>query len=149
MLVNAPASVSMLGTLADGSAAAPMIATDADDADDADDATGGDATDSLRVPAHAATARITIANPNRMSRRGVHAINQRSPLHQRAKGSFLRRPKCRKAAAKARQFVRTPSVDAEFAINRKDFGLVYAGKPDDLIREDVVIKLTIRSQKKS
>lgn len=40
-------------------------------------------------------------------------------------------------------------VDAEFAINRKDFGLVYAGKPDDLIRDDVVIKLTIRSQKKS
>jgi polyisoprenoid-binding protein YceI len=40
-------------------------------------------------------------------------------------------------------------VDAEFAINRKDFGLVYAGKPDDLIRDDVVIKLTIRSQKRS
>ncbi len=40
-------------------------------------------------------------------------------------------------------------VDAEFAINRKDFGLVYAGKPDDLIRDDVVIKLSIRSQKKS
>jgi polyisoprenoid-binding protein YceI len=40
-------------------------------------------------------------------------------------------------------------VDAEFAINRKDFGLVYAGKPDDLIRDDVLIKLVIRSQKKS
>jgi polyisoprenoid-binding protein YceI len=40
-------------------------------------------------------------------------------------------------------------VDAEFAINRKDFGLVYAGKPDDLIRDDVVIRLTIRSQRKS
>ncbi len=40
-------------------------------------------------------------------------------------------------------------VDAEFSINRKDFGIVYAGKPDDLIRDDVVIKLTIRSQKKS
>ena len=39
-------------------------------------------------------------------------------------------------------------VDAEFAINRKDFGIVYAGKADDLIRDDVVIKLTIRSQKK-
>lgn len=39
-------------------------------------------------------------------------------------------------------------VDAEFAINRKDFGLVYAGKPDDLIRDDVVIKLQIRSKKK-
>lgn len=39
-------------------------------------------------------------------------------------------------------------VDAEFAINRKDFGLVYTGKPDDLIRDDVVIKLTIRANKK-
>jgi len=39
-------------------------------------------------------------------------------------------------------------ADAEFAINRKDFGLVYAGKPDDLIRDDVVIKLTIRARSK-
>ena len=40
-------------------------------------------------------------------------------------------------------------VDAEFAINRKDFGLVYAGKADDLIRDDVVIRLAIRSRKVS
>ena len=40
-------------------------------------------------------------------------------------------------------------VDAEFAINRKDFGIVYAGKPDDLIRDDVVIKLAIRATKQS
>jgi polyisoprenoid-binding protein YceI len=40
-------------------------------------------------------------------------------------------------------------VDAEFAINRKDFGLVYAGAADDLIRDDVVIKLNIRSVPKS
>jgi polyisoprenoid-binding protein YceI len=39
-------------------------------------------------------------------------------------------------------------VDAEFAINRKDFGLVYAGAADDLIRDDVVIKLSIRAPKK-
>lgn len=39
------------------------------------------------------------------------------------------------------------SVDAEFAINRRDFGLNYAGKPNDLIRDDVVIKLTIRATK--
>ena len=37
-------------------------------------------------------------------------------------------------------------VDAEFAINRKDFGLVYPGKPDDLIRDQVVIRLTIRAR---
>jgi len=37
-------------------------------------------------------------------------------------------------------------VDAEFAINRKDFGLAYPGMPDDLIRDDVVVKLAIRAR---
>ena len=37
------------------------------------------------------------------------------------------------------------SVSAEFAINRKDFALVYAGKADDLIRDGVVIKLTVKA----
>jgi polyisoprenoid-binding protein YceI len=36
------------------------------------------------------------------------------------------------------------AVDAEFSINRKDFGIVYAGKADDLIRDGVVIKLTLK-----
>lgn len=36
-------------------------------------------------------------------------------------------------------------VDTEFAINRKDFGIVYAGKADDLIRDDVVIKLDLKA----
>ncbi len=36
------------------------------------------------------------------------------------------------------------AVDAEFAINRKDFGIVYKGKADDLIRDEVVIKLNLR-----
>lgn len=40
------------------------------------------------------------------------------------------------------------AVDAEFAINRKDFGIVYAGKADDLIRDDVVIKLNLKSQRR-
>ena len=35
------------------------------------------------------------------------------------------------------------SVIAEFSINRKDFGIVYAGKVDDLIRDDVVIRLEL------
>lgn len=38
-------------------------------------------------------------------------------------------------------------VDAEFAINRKDFGIVYPGMPDDLIKDDVLLKLQIRSKK--
>ena len=36
------------------------------------------------------------------------------------------------------------SVNSEFAINRKDFGLVYPGKADDLIRDGVVIKLLLK-----
>jgi polyisoprenoid-binding protein YceI len=40
------------------------------------------------------------------------------------------------------------SLDAEFAINRKDFGLNYPGKVDDLIRDDVVVKLAIHATRK-
>ena len=41
------------------------------------------------------------------------------------------------------------SVDSNFSINRKDFGVSYAGAPDNLIRDDVVLKLTIRANKAS
>lgn len=34
-------------------------------------------------------------------------------------------------------------VDSEFSINRKDFEMTYAGKADDLIRDEVVIKLDL------
>ena len=34
-------------------------------------------------------------------------------------------------------------VTSEFSINRKDFGMEYAGMADDLIRDDVVIKLDL------
>jgi len=34
-------------------------------------------------------------------------------------------------------------ANAAFAINRKDFGLVYPGMPDDLIRDDVAIEFAI------
>lgn len=37
-------------------------------------------------------------------------------------------------------------ADAEFAINRKDFGIVYAGKPDDLIKDDVLLKISLRAR---
>lgn len=42
----------------------------------------------------------------------------------------------------------TTDVKSEFAINRKDFGIVYAGKADDLIRDDVVLRLDIKAAKK-
>lgn len=40
------------------------------------------------------------------------------------------------------------AVDSEFSINRKDFGIVYAGKADDLIRDDVVIRFNLKSPRK-
>lgn len=39
------------------------------------------------------------------------------------------------------------SIDSEFAINRKDFGIVYPGMPDDLIQDDVLIKLKVHPKK--
>jgi polyisoprenoid-binding protein YceI len=36
-------------------------------------------------------------------------------------------------------------ANAEFSLNRKDFGIVYPGMPDDLIRDLVVIRLAIRA----
>jgi polyisoprenoid-binding protein YceI len=41
----------------------------------------------------------------------------------------------------------TASVDANFSLNRKDFGINYAGAADNLIRDEVVLKLTIRPNK--
>ncbi len=37
------------------------------------------------------------------------------------------------------------TASAEFSINRFDFGIVYAGRADDLIREEVLIKLDLKS----
>lgn len=40
------------------------------------------------------------------------------------------------------------TAKAEFSINRKDFGIVYAGKADDLIRDDVVLRFDIKANRK-
>ena len=37
-------------------------------------------------------------------------------------------------------------LKAEFDINRQDFGISYAGKVDDLIRDEVIIKLNLIAQ---
>jgi len=37
------------------------------------------------------------------------------------------------------------SAEAEFVINRKDFNVTYAGKADDLIRDEVVLKLSLKA----
>lgn len=39
------------------------------------------------------------------------------------------------------------TVDSSFSINRKDFGINYAGAADNLIRDDVVLTLKIRATK--
>ncbi len=41
------------------------------------------------------------------------------------------------------------SATAEFSISRKEFGIVYPGMANDLIRDDVVIKLAIKAVKKA
>jgi polyisoprenoid-binding protein YceI len=39
------------------------------------------------------------------------------------------------------------TVESTFSINRKDFGINYAGASDNLIRDDVVLKLNVRGVK--
>ena len=39
------------------------------------------------------------------------------------------------------------SLKTEFALNRNDFGIVYPGKADDLIRNEVVLKLDLKATK--
>lgn len=41
------------------------------------------------------------------------------------------------------------TVNAEFAVNRKDFNIVYPGKPDDLIRDKVLLKLNVTAKPKA
>lgn len=37
------------------------------------------------------------------------------------------------------------TATAEFTINRRDFGIIYPGMPDDLIRDDVTIRLNLNA----
>ncbi len=37
------------------------------------------------------------------------------------------------------------TVASEFSVNRKDFGLIYPGKADDLIRDEVMLKLAVKA----
>jgi polyisoprenoid-binding protein YceI len=41
----------------------------------------------------------------------------------------------------------TATVDSSFSINRRDFGISFAGATNDLIRDDVVLKLNVRATK--
>jgi len=41
------------------------------------------------------------------------------------------------------------NVKAEFDINRQDFGIAYAGKKDDLIRDAVIIRFDLTAEPKA
>ena len=41
------------------------------------------------------------------------------------------------------------SLASEFALNRRDFGINYPGMQNDLIRDEVVIKLDVKAPKKA
>jgi polyisoprenoid-binding protein YceI len=41
----------------------------------------------------------------------------------------------------------TMAVDAEFQINRKDWGIVYPGSPDDLIKDEVLLTISLSFSK--
>ncbi len=43
----------------------------------------------------------------------------------------------------------TVEADAEFAIDRQDFGVTYPGMPDDLIKDEILVKLTVRAKRAS
>jgi polyisoprenoid-binding protein YceI len=47
--------------------------------------------------------------------------------------------------ATIRVLVERVEADAELSINRKDFGIDYPGKADDLIRDEVLLRLTVRA----
>jgi len=38
-------------------------------------------------------------------------------------------------------------VQASFGINRKDFNIIYPGMPDDLIKDEVLIRLNVNAKK--
>lgn len=40
----------------------------------------------------------------------------------------------------------TVAITSEFKINRKDFGIIYPGQPDNLIRDEVVIRLALEAK---
>ncbi len=41
----------------------------------------------------------------------------------------------------------TAMANSEFTLKRSDFGIVYAGKPDDLIKEEVLMKISLKMAK--
>lgn len=66
-------------------------------------------------------------------------------------GNLTMRGTTRSVTFPARIEVADDAVEAkaEFGINRKDFGIEYPGKPDDLIKENVLIQVDLKAPRKS
>lgn len=72
---------------------------------------------------------------------GTHTITGNLTLHGQTRSiTFPANVEITDAEVRAR---------AEFSINRKDFGIVYPGMPDDLIRDGVVIRFDVRAPRQS
>jgi len=84
-------------------------------------------------------ARFTSTSVRPRFDRGTHDVTGNLELHGVTKSITF--------PATLRTTPEQVDLDAEFAINRKDFGIVYPGMPDDLIKDDVLIRLTVRSKK--
>src|SRR6478735_11962487 len=69
----------------------------------------------------------------------THTVSGNLELHGVSKGITF--------PAKIKVEAGEVSVDAEFAINRKDFTIVYPGMSDDLIKDEVLIKLALHAKK--
>jgi polyisoprenoid-binding protein YceI len=72
------------------------------------------------------------------SKGGTHVITGNLDLHGVTKSISF--------PATVRLTANGVEADAEFAINRKDFAIVYAGMPDDLIKDDVLMKISLRAK---
>lgn len=68
---------------------------------------------------------------------GAYSISGNFTLHGQTKNITF--------PASVSQDGETVKIAAEFDINRQDFGISYAGKKDDLIRDEVVIKLDLHA----
>lgn len=81
-----------------------------------------------------ATFKSVSITPN-ATKYGTHTI----------KGDLTLRGKTQRISFPATVSIRSGAVtgETEFKINRKDFGIVYKGKPDDLIKDDVLLKIKL------
>lgn len=64
-------------------------------------------------------------------------------------GDLTLRGTTKRVTFPAKITVAADSVDAntEFSVNRKDFNIVYPGKPDDLIKDNVLLKIALHANR--